>query len=147
MTPVDLPNPRGSHVRTLYPASWRLEMLVSPNRPAPVVSVFVSPAIPHPGPLRIVGDVPAAARGNQCARITVPSAIVTSNSDVEPATGFTSAGGATARLHAGLANELAVPPAAFAVGDGSLLELDELEHAASANAPAVTIAKALRLLL
>ncbi len=62
------------------------------------VWVSVSPARPHPGPMSTVGCEPAPApgtywaRGNQWARMIVPSNERTFQSDDEPATGVATTG-------------------------------------------------------
>src|SRR5438067_1276385 len=66
--PVDWPKPRGSQVKTLYPACHSEAMVVAPTTPAPdalPAVVLVSPDCPHPGPMSTVGarcvaDTPGA---------------------------------------------------------------------------------------
>src|SRR4051794_15233289 len=70
----------------------------------PVASTLVSPGEPQPGPMRTVGarwSAEASGRGNQWARMAVPSNEVTSTSEATPATAVATTGGAAGRVHAG----------------------------------------------
>ena len=78
-SPPDSPNPRGSQVSTLYPASSRAPIDTVPAVPRP--STSTSPALAQPGPISTVGaGASAPATGNQWARMTVPSKLTTSQS-------------------------------------------------------------------
>ena len=101
---------------TLYPAVRSVPILNAPRRPA--ASTLVSPPEPHPGPIRIVGaGVSAAAdgRGNQWARMIVPSNDGMSKSLVTPATGWALTGSAAGRVHPG--RWAAVPAVEDSVGE------------------------------
>ena len=66
-----MPNPRGSHVRTLNPPLRNWLIVSTPWTAACVTSV--SPPWPQPGPISTVGWELADGSGNQWTRILVPS--------------------------------------------------------------------------
>ena len=115
-------------------------MLAAPSRP--VDPTLVSPAWPQPGPMRTTGagsPSPAPSRGNQCARMRVPSNEVTSRSLGVPATSATSGAGSAGRSHAGRPPPPA-PAASSAAPSGGESSSEPEQADAVSSAPAHTTA-------
>ena len=90
-----------------------------------MASTSVSPGRLHPGPMSTVGagaSAVAPSRGNQWARIRVPSKDSTSRSEVEPGTRVETTGAAASGSHTGATADVVVSPAVASevvVGDSA----------------------------
>ena len=133
--------PRGSHVSTLYPASFNVE-IDGVDDDGDCGPRSTSPDEPKPGPLRMVGAGSSPAAGNQWPRMIVPSKEVMSTSLADPATGWPATDGREAPWSQAVAGAAVVDTAAEVGGApvvGAAVEAADVVDAADVVAGAAVV--------